>query len=81
MSTGGRAVVGARAACAASMSSGRGRSQMSIGGREDEHQRAPEAQPSGHRAGSLRGPVVLRGRTRAQMSIRRASAGHQLAGR
>ena len=24
---------------------------MSIGGREDEHQRAPEAQPSGHQAG------------------------------
>ena len=48
---------------------------MSIGGREDEHQRAPDTQPSGHQAGadSFRSPAG------PQMSISTASAGHQLA--
>ena len=53
---------------------------MSIG-RANEHQRVPEAQPSGRAVSGAR--TTCAGRARARMSISRAlrvSAGHQLAG-
>ena len=54
---------------------------MSIG-RANEHQRAPEAQPSGRPVSGAR--ATCAGRARADEHHRspaRASAGHQLAGR